>query len=148
MDKPSIDDLLNKVPSIYELAMMAAKRAVEIKRKDRASVQPLQKALEEISKGEVESSWKNRRDSSGEQFELPLEVEAVPVAETDETIDEEVAELDTEVTLGTDDAEDEEEETEVAAEVEETETVEEEGAEEIDEEIYDEEEFSKEEEDY
>jgi DNA-directed RNA polymerase omega subunit len=147
MDRPSIDDLLNKVPSIYELAMMAARRAVEIKRKDRTTVQPLQKALEEISKGEVQSTWKNRRDSGGEQFELPLEVETVPVAEADETIDEEIAELDTEVTLGTDDAEDEEDEE--AVEVEEAEVVEEdESIEEIDEEIYDEEEFSGEEEDY
>ena len=142
MDKPSIDDLLKSVGGIYDLATVAAKRAVDIKRKDKGSAQPLQRALDEISRGEVSLSWKNRPES-GEQIELPLEVSMVPVGEDTEIIDEEIAEVGEELS----DEEEEEEEAGTEVEEEKMESTEEEEEGEytpIEEDIIEEDEFAKE----
>jgi len=86
MDRPSIDDLLKHAGGIYDLATIATKRAIEIKKKEKGATQPLQKALEEISRGEVNIFWKNRPES-GEQFELPLEVSIVPVVDAEPLVE-------------------------------------------------------------
>ncbi len=79
MDTPSIDSLLETVHGMYELAAVAGKRAIEIKKKDRENTQPLQQALDEIREGNVEFDFKKlvSRDSvDGEQIELPLAIDA------------------------------------------------------------------------
>lgn len=53
MRKPTIDELLEKVDSIFELTMLAAKEATRIKLKDREEKEPLQRALERIAEGKV-----------------------------------------------------------------------------------------------
>lgn len=82
MDTPSIDNLLETVPGMYELAAVAGRRAIEIKKKNRESIQPLQQALDEIGEGNIEFDFKKAqsRDSvDGEQIELPLSMDAEKV---------------------------------------------------------------------
>jgi DNA-directed RNA polymerase omega subunit len=57
MRKPTIDELLDQVGSIYELTMLAAKEARRIRLKDRDAVQPLQQALERIAQGKVKGRF-------------------------------------------------------------------------------------------
>ena len=57
MRKPTIDELMEKVDSIYELAMLAAREATRIRLKDRDAVQPLQQALEGIASGKVKGKY-------------------------------------------------------------------------------------------
>lgn len=57
MRKPTIDELLEQVDSIYELTMLAAKEATRIRLKDREVKEPLQIALERIAKGKVRGSF-------------------------------------------------------------------------------------------
>jgi DNA-directed RNA polymerase omega subunit len=136
MDRPSIDDLLRHVGGFYDLATVAAKRAVEIKRKEKGSTQPLQKALDEISRGEVNIFWRNRPED-GEQIELPLEVGVVSVVEATEALGEETAEVDDESV-----EESEEEHEAEAEEVHEAEVEEEETYTEVDEDAIEEENFT------
>jgi DNA-directed RNA polymerase omega subunit len=62
MRKPTIDELLDQVDSIYELAMLAAKEARRIRLKDRDAKEPLQKALERIAEGKVKGRFLNQRE--------------------------------------------------------------------------------------
>ena len=57
MRKPTIDELLDQVDSIYELTMLAAKEATRIRLKDRDIKEPLQLALERIAEGKVKGSF-------------------------------------------------------------------------------------------
>ena len=57
MRKPTIDELLNQVDSIFELTMLAAKEATRIRLKDREIKQPLQLALDRIAEGKVRGSF-------------------------------------------------------------------------------------------
>jgi len=57
MRNPTIDELLDRVGSIYELTMLAAKEATRIRMKDRDTEEPLQKALERISDGKVRGKF-------------------------------------------------------------------------------------------
>ncbi len=57
MRKPTIDDLLEKVDSIYELTMLAAREAKRIRLKDKEAREPLQKALERIADGKVRGQY-------------------------------------------------------------------------------------------
>ncbi len=57
MRKPTIDELLEKVGSIYELTMLAAKEATRIRLADRDAKEPLQKALERIADGKVRGQY-------------------------------------------------------------------------------------------
>lgn len=57
MRKPTIDELLEQVGSIYELTMLAAKEATRIRLKDREAKQPLQRALERIAEGKVKGKY-------------------------------------------------------------------------------------------
>jgi len=57
MRKPTIDELLEQVGSIYELTMLAAKEATRIRLKDRDIKEPLQIALERIAEGKVKGSF-------------------------------------------------------------------------------------------
>jgi DNA-directed RNA polymerase omega subunit len=78
MDKPSIDDLLKNIPGMYDLAAIAARRAIEIKKKHRDITQPLQQALEEIKEGKIDFNFRmaSQKDvQEGEQIELPLDLE-------------------------------------------------------------------------
>ena len=82
MDTPSIDSLLKSVHGMYELAAVAGRRAIEIKKKDRENTQPLQQALDEIRDGNVEFDFKkfvSRESGDGEQIELPLSMDAEKV---------------------------------------------------------------------
>jgi DNA-directed RNA polymerase subunit K/omega len=82
MDTPSIDSLLETVHGMYELAAVAGRRAIEIKKKDRDNTQPLQQALDEIRDGNVEFDFKKLQSSEsvdGEQIELPLSIDAEKV---------------------------------------------------------------------
>jgi len=142
MDRPSIDDLLKHAGGIYDLATIATKRAIEIKKKEKGATQPLQKALEEISRGEVNIFWKNRPES-GEQFELPLEVSIVPVVDAEPLVGEET-EVEDESALE-ESEEEEETEAEEETEVVEAEVVEEEEEyREGDEDIYKDKDFTEE----
>ena len=81
MDAPSIDKLLDNVHGMYELAAVAGKRAIEIKRTDRDNLQPLQQALEEIKEGYVDFNYKKKVEldldaPDGEQIKLPLTMDA------------------------------------------------------------------------
>ena len=79
MDKPSIDNLLENVHGMYELAAVAGKRAIEIKKIDKGNAQPLQQALDEIREGNVDFDYKKHVESEsvdGEQIELPLAMDA------------------------------------------------------------------------
>ena len=109
MDSPSIDDLLKHVSGMFELAAVAGKRAVEIKKGNRDTIQPLQKALEEIEKGLVNLEYRKvipKVVVDGGQIELPLEIDgeekiidpavfdhvpssSIPIAQTDVDDDEE-----------------------------------------------------------
>jgi DNA-directed RNA polymerase omega subunit len=62
MRKPTIDELLEQVDSVYELAILAAKEAKRIRLKDRDTVQPLQKALERIAEGKVKGRFLNDKE--------------------------------------------------------------------------------------
>jgi DNA-directed RNA polymerase omega subunit len=57
MRKPTIDDLLKQVDSIYELTMLAAREAKRIRLKDKDAKEPLQKALERIAEGKVRGQY-------------------------------------------------------------------------------------------
>jgi len=57
MKKPTIDELLEQVGSIYELTMLAAREATRLRLKDRDEEQPLQKALERIAEGKVKGLY-------------------------------------------------------------------------------------------
>jgi len=57
MRKPTIDELLNQVGSIYELTMLAAREATRIRLKDSEGEEPLQKALERIAEGKVRGKY-------------------------------------------------------------------------------------------
>lgn len=57
MRKPTIDELLDQEGSIYTLAMLAAKRARQMKILDKEIKIPLQKALEEIAEGKVNAKF-------------------------------------------------------------------------------------------
>lgn len=57
MRKPTIDELLDREESIYTLAMLAAKRARQMKILDKEIKVPLQKALEEIASGRVNAKF-------------------------------------------------------------------------------------------
>jgi DNA-directed RNA polymerase omega subunit len=57
MRTPTIDELLDKVGSIYELAMLAAREARRISIKDRDEKEPLQRALERIAEGKVRGQY-------------------------------------------------------------------------------------------
>ena len=57
MRKPTIDELLDQVGSIYELTMLAAREATRIRLKDRDAKEPLQKALERIADGKVKGKY-------------------------------------------------------------------------------------------
>ena len=57
MRKPTIDELMEKVDSIYELAMLAAREATRLRLKDRDTEQPLQLALERIAEGKVTGKY-------------------------------------------------------------------------------------------
>jgi DNA-directed RNA polymerase omega subunit len=57
MRKPTIDELLDQVGSIYELTMLAAKEARRIRIKDHDAKQPLQQALERIAQGKVKGRF-------------------------------------------------------------------------------------------
>ncbi len=57
MRKPTIDELLEQVDSIYELTMLAAKEATRIRLKDRDTREPLQIALDRIAQGKVKGSF-------------------------------------------------------------------------------------------
>ena len=48
-----VDKLLEKVPGKYALALLLGRRAVQIKRADREELYPLQRAYEEVMRGEV-----------------------------------------------------------------------------------------------
>ena len=48
-----VDKLLDKVPGKYALALLLGRRAVQIKRSDRDELYPLQRAYEEVMRGEV-----------------------------------------------------------------------------------------------
>lgn len=110
MDSPSIDELLKHVSGMFELAAVAGKRAVDIKKGNRDTIQPLQKALEEIGKGMVNLEYRKvipKVVVDGGQIELPLEVDgeekiidpavfdhvpatpSIPIAHTDVDDDEE-----------------------------------------------------------
>jgi len=67
MRKPTIDELLDRVGSIYELTMLAAKEAKRIRQKDRETREPLQQALERISTGKVEGRYLSPKEL--EEFE-------------------------------------------------------------------------------
>jgi DNA-directed RNA polymerase omega subunit len=62
MRKPTIDELLDQVDSIYELTMLAAKEARRIRLKDRDIKQPLQVALERIADGKVKGRFLNQKE--------------------------------------------------------------------------------------
>jgi DNA-directed RNA polymerase omega subunit len=62
MRKPTIDELLEQVDSVYELAILAAKEAKRIRLKDRDTIQPLQKALERIAEGKVKGRFLNDKE--------------------------------------------------------------------------------------
>jgi len=57
MRKPTIDELLDNEGSIYTLAMLAARRARQMKILDKEIKVPLQKALEEIATGKVHAKF-------------------------------------------------------------------------------------------
>lgn len=57
MRKPTIDELLEKVGSIYELTMLVAKEARRIRILDRDAKEPIQKALEHIADGKVKGEF-------------------------------------------------------------------------------------------
>jgi DNA-directed RNA polymerase omega subunit len=57
MRKPTIDELLDRVDSIYELTMLAAKEATKIRLNNRDADQPLQNALERIAEGKVKGRY-------------------------------------------------------------------------------------------
>jgi DNA-directed RNA polymerase omega subunit len=57
MRKPTIDELLNQVDSIYELTMLAAKEARRIRLNNRDAKEPLQSALERIAEGKVKGKF-------------------------------------------------------------------------------------------
>lgn len=57
MRTPTIDELLEKVGSIYELTMLAAKEARRIRILDRDAKEPLQTALEHIADGKVKGEF-------------------------------------------------------------------------------------------
>jgi DNA-directed RNA polymerase omega subunit len=62
MRKPTIDELLEKCDSIYELTMLAAKEATRIRLNDRDATEPLQKALERIASGQVKGKYLSGRE--------------------------------------------------------------------------------------
>ena len=68
MRKPTIDELLEQVDSIYELAMLAAKEARRLRLKDRDAVEPLQKALERIAQGKVKGRFLSHEEM--ESYEI------------------------------------------------------------------------------
>lgn len=68
MRKPTIDELLEQVDSIYELTMLAAKEATRIRLKDREIREPLQLALDRIAKGKVKGSFLTAEEL--EEYEL------------------------------------------------------------------------------
>jgi len=57
MRKPTIDELLDQVGSIYELTMLAAKEATRLRLRDRETEQPLQNALDRIAEGKVKGKY-------------------------------------------------------------------------------------------
>ena len=57
MRSPTIDELLAKVGSIYELTMLAAKEARRIRIKNKDVKEPLQIALERIAQGKVKGQY-------------------------------------------------------------------------------------------
>lgn len=57
MRTPTIDELLDRVGSIYELTMLAAREARRIRIKDRDVKEPLQLALERIADGKVKGQY-------------------------------------------------------------------------------------------
>ena len=57
MRKPTIDELLEHVDSIYELTTLAAKEATRLRVKDRETPEALQKALERIAEGKVKGEF-------------------------------------------------------------------------------------------
>jgi DNA-directed RNA polymerase omega subunit len=129
MDSPSIDDLLKHVSGMFELAAIAGKRAVEIKKGNRDTIQPLQKALEEIEKGMVLLEYRKvipKVVVDGGQIELPLEIDgeekiidpsvfdhvpttpSIPIVHTDDDDEEEeVAEFEEELVEEIEEIEDE-----------------------------------------
>lgn len=128
MDSPSIDELLKHVSGMFELAAIAGKRAVEIKKGNRDTIQPLQKALEEIEKGLVNLEYRKvvpKIVIDGGQIELPLEIDgeekiidpsvfdhvpspSIPIAHTDDDEDdEEIVEFEEELVDDVEEIEDE-----------------------------------------
>lgn len=128
MDSPSIDELLKHVSGMFELAAIAGKRAVEIKKGNRDTIQPLQKALEEIEKGMVNLEYRKvvpKIVVDGGQIELPLEIDgeekiidpavfdhvpspSIPIAHTDDDEDdEEIVEFEEELADDVEEIEDE-----------------------------------------
>ncbi len=57
MRKPTIDELLEQVDSLYELTMLAAREATRIRLKNRDVKEPLQLALERIAQGKVKGQY-------------------------------------------------------------------------------------------
>jgi DNA-directed RNA polymerase omega subunit len=68
MRKPTIDELLKQVDSIYELTMLAAKEARRLRLKDRDVKEPLQKALERIAQGKVKGRFLSQKEM--EEYEV------------------------------------------------------------------------------
>jgi DNA-directed RNA polymerase omega subunit len=68
MRKPTIDELLKNVDSIYELTMLAAKEARRIRMKDHDAKQPLQRALERIADGKVKGRFLSHEEM--EKYEI------------------------------------------------------------------------------
>jgi len=62
MRKPTIDELLEQVGSVYELTMLAAREATRIRLKDRDAKEPLQQALERIAAGKVKGKYLNSKE--------------------------------------------------------------------------------------
>jgi len=62
MRKPTIDELLEQVGSIYELTMLAAKEATRLRVKDRETPEALQKALERIAEGKVKGEFLSAKE--------------------------------------------------------------------------------------
>jgi DNA-directed RNA polymerase omega subunit len=79
MRKPTIDELLEQVDSIYELTMLAAKEATRLRIKDRETPEALQKALERISEGKVKGEFLSRKDLDKyeEEERMRRETEAI-----------------------------------------------------------------------
>ncbi len=62
MRKPTIDELLENVDSVYELTILAAKEATRIRLKDRDAKEPLQHALERIADGDVKGKYLSQEE--------------------------------------------------------------------------------------